>query len=344
MRPLLIAATALFPMPAIAQTPNDIANLTELIVVEDQVVTLPPSGLKYKNVTIKRNGKIFITGSTTILTGKFITESGAAIVYKQSSQPRPKSLLTINAVDASGLTQLTVVGDGLSQNGYAPGQRAPDGPNGQGAVTECHGIIPSCSNHSASGGQPGQPGAEGPPGESAVDVTLYLPGVKPGAEMVVESIGGTGGRGQDGGHGGQGGGSNRVHPAANGGPGGSAGSGGRGGDAGNVHVFLVLAPADLSKKEEFIKSVKLTANIAAGRGGDPGGIGAGGTAGDNSDQFCIGAGCGQGAGSPGAQAQPGPPGDGPTAGQITQKWVSVEAMDLTSYQSYVAQLWNQLSN
>jgi hypothetical protein len=104
-----------------------------------------------------------------------------------------------------------------------------------------------------------------------------LPGVKPGATIIAEAIGGKGGRGQDGGNGGAGGAPNKVHPAANGGSGGAAGPGGRGGDAGVVHAFIVLAQADMSKADEFIKSVTLNANVAPGSGGAPGDPGGGGT-------------------------------------------------------------------
>ena len=176
-----------------------------------------------------------------------------------------------------------------------------------------------------------------------MDVTLFLPGVKPGATIIAEAIGGKGGGGKTVEMVVRAEGQKKSHPPANGGAGGAAGLGGRGRQSGVVHAFVVLGQADMSKAEEFIKSVTINANIAAGAGGAPGTPGAGGPGGDESG-WCIGMGCAAGFGGPGAVAQPGPSGDGPVQGNISQKWVSVEAMELTAYQAYVAQLWKQLGN
>ncbi len=305
-----------------AQSPTDVQNLQELILTESQTLDLKPGAYRYKILTLKANSKLRLFGSTSILAGKVITEKGARIEYVKGSSPQGQKILTLNAIDAAGLVDLTIIGSGANAPDYAPGQRAATGPAGEGAmsqlVTGAWYEVPYWKNRSASAGGSGTHGNPGRPGENAVDVTLYLPGLKPGATIVMETIGGRGGRGQDGGHGGQGGGSARLHPAATGGPGGPAGPGGRGGDAGKISVFLVVAPADVSKKDEIVKTINFRPSYGAGTGGEPGEPGGGGTKGDTSDHFCIGAGCGAEDGKPGAIAHPGPPGAGPQQGEVNR--------------------------
>jgi hypothetical protein len=204
--------------------------------------------------------------------------------------------------------------------------------------------VPYWKNRSASAGSSGTDGANGHPGEDAIDVTLYLPGLRAGATIAVETIGGRGGRGQNGGYGGQGGGSARLHPAADGGAGGAAGSGGPGGDAGKISVFIVVAPAEVSKKDEIIKTINFQPSYAAGAGGEPGIPGAGGANGDSREHFCVGSGCGAQGGRPGSVGHVGAQGAGPSQGDVTPHWASIDVMDLTTYQQYVTQVWAKLSN
>ncbi len=91
-----------------AQSPTDVQNLQELILTESQTLDLKPGAYRYKILTLKANSKLRLFGSTSILAGKVITEKGARIEYVKGSSPQGQKILTLNAIDAAGLVDLTI--------------------------------------------------------------------------------------------------------------------------------------------------------------------------------------------------------------------------------------------
>lgn len=344
---VVFSAATLVALPGMASAQAPAFNgLEDLVVTKDQAFDIPPGGHRFRNITLGENATLRLKGSTTILAGKVKSEKGAKIEYIKNSAPTADKVFTLNAVDASELRDLTVIGSGADAAHYPQGQRAKDGAEGRGAssrlVTGKVWEVPYYKNEASTEGGSGAPGERGRKGEDAMDVTLYLPAIRPGSTVTIEAIGGNGGRGEDGGAGGRGGGSSKFHTASRGGPGGSAGAGGAGGDSGKISVFIVVAPAEVSKKDEIIKAVTFRPSYGAGEGGPPGDPGPGGTKGDSGDHFCIGAGCGSDTGAPGATAQPGPAGAGPRKGEQNPGWAVIDIMDLATYQQYVAQIWTTL--
>lgn len=338
----LCLAQAGMPNPPAGSQPT---RGESLVVTKDQVYRLAPGAHRFGRLQIEDGGRIELTGSTTILVGKMLTGKNAKIEYVKGSSPAEK-VITLQAIDASGLSDLTIVGNGQAAADYPAGERARDGAAGQTARSEFVSgkwyEVPYWKNEQSTSGEAGLPGETGKRGEDAADVTMYLPGLRSGSKIAVETLGGRGGRGQDGGHGGQGGGSSKFHTASRGGPGGAGGNGGIGGNAGKIVVFLVVAPNEVSNKDEMIKAVNFRPIYAAGVGGAPGNPGGGGTKGDSGSHFCVGAGCGSSDGSAGPTGQPGVAGAGPTQGDANSQWANIDVMDLATYQQYVAQVWNQL--
>lgn len=342
----LLAGLTLCAPPLSAQPTNPTAG-KDLIVASDQTVDLEPGSHRYGLLQIDKGATIRIKGSTSILATKVVTDEQARIEYIKNSTPGSK-IFVLNAIDSQGLKNLKVVGSGQDAPDHPVGVRAAAGGAGSDAASRY--ISPDkwyktgyFKNESSSPGGPGAGGANGQEGEDAMDVTLYLPGLRSGAQLEIETIGGRGGRGQDGGNGGRGGNSSKLHTASRGGPGGRAGNGGDGGDAGKISVFLIVAPADMSKKDTLIKSVQFRPSYAAGAGGAPGDFGGGGPAGDTSGQFCIGSGCNANDGRPGPTGNPGSAGAGPRQGEVNPTWAVIDLMDLPTYQAYIAQTWASLS-
>jgi hypothetical protein len=108
-------------------------------------------------------------------------------------------------------------------------------------------------------------------------------------------------------------------------------------------LFIVVAPAEVSNKDEIVKTINFRPSYTAGVGAEPGTPGAGGTKGDSRDHFCIGAGCGSEDGKPGAIGHTGPPGSGPLPSEVNPQWATIDVMDMATYQQYIAQVWAKLS-
>ncbi len=336
-RSLMLGLTVAACLPMRGQA-QPFPGLPVLVLAENQTFELQPGEYRYAALTIGAHARLRISGSVTIFAGKLIAESGAVIEYVPGSSPEEQKTLTLDAMDASGVTALTVIGTGRTGTDYPAGLRAVDGADGEPAMSQFVSDklwdVPHWTNHAAAPGHAGADGADGRPGENAMDVVLHLPGLPVGASVAVEANGGRGGRGQDGGHGGQGGGSSRLHPAANGGSGGSAGSGGRGGDAGLISVVLVVAAADLPRRDEVIRTLDLRLEADAGAGGRPGTPGRGGAKGDTGENFCLGTGCNAVDGQAGAVGHAGASG----VGRDIRKAL-VDVMDVEAYQQYLTRRW-----
>lgn len=304
----------------------------KIIVNTGETFVLAPGANRFESMELDDNATLVFSNSTTLFVDELITGVGSRIVY-QSQDYRDDTVFTLYSLDASGVNELHLVGNG--KHGQDQLQPAPDGPNGRNARDP---QLFKTSGNKASPGGPGSPGQAGGTGEDAADFVLNLPYIAAGAEITVEGIGGKGGRGQDGGRGGRGGNRSTFHDGRNGGPGGAGGPGGPGGDAAKTHIFFVVTDDEIDDedaKSEIQKKTTLLVNTSPGDGGSGGSGGAGGQPGKAA---LIGPG-GKQAGAVGADGADGVQGDGPKPGQVQDAFVKIDFFAESDYRAYLAQIF-----
>lgn len=303
----------------------------ELLVPSGGTMAVEPGAKRLEKLAIGRDGTLTFSGSTTLYVSQLVTEPGATIRYDAVGTPADQ-ILTLNALDASGLQELKVLASG--RNGAdAPSTAAAAGANGSNAG-DCKLSDPDGSK--ASGGGRGKDGQAGDDAQHAADVTLMLPKVPPGARIAVSAVGGDGGRGQPGGVGGKGGNRSNCHDGRGGGDGGNGGKGGDAGDAGKIFVFVVVPDdiwADQAKRRAKLDTVQVTMNSSRGT---PGAGGAGGNGGGTGKPATVGPGSRK-AGDGGYPGQQGAAGDGPTANETNKQWASVDVMSQSAYSQFITQ-------
>jgi hypothetical protein len=322
-------ALAVFAMSIIA---SQAFAQTEIVVPEDGVHVLQGGLHSLKRLEMRKNSTLKFSGPTNIMATTFVANPGAKIVY-ESAASRSDTIFNIYTLDASGVQDLTIIGDAKAGAGFQTGQSAARGADGASAKN-CR--FKDVDGSKASAGAPGGAGAHGQAGEDAVDVSLYLPKVAPGAQIRISAVGGNGGRGQDGGGGGNGGNRSNCHDGRNGGPGGPGGNGGKGGDAGRNLVFIVMPDADYSsdeKKTQIIATTKVDFSIGRGFSGPRGKGGSGGQPGTGA---IIGP-SGKSSGPDGPDGAEGAQGEGPLPTEkLVQAWSRVEIISANHYAQFIA--------
>jgi len=300
----------------------------EIVVPAGETQTIPPGLQRITRLELRSGSTLVVSGTTTILVDRLITEPGATVQFIPARDVYDTDVaLTINALDASGLQELRVVGNGRDGSGYEVGDRAPAGASGRDALDCGHSLRYPAGREATSGGRGGT-GQAGQHGTHALDVLLYLPNVPPGGHVVIEANGGKGGRGQGGGNGGRGGNSSNCHDGRNGGPGGPGGRGGDGGDGGNVFVFLIVPDdvySDVAKRDERIQSIRFDITNNSGSRGSGGDGGDGGNPGRGA---LIG---------PGRRTSGDPGTDGPDGADGAPARSQIEAMSQSAYLQFIAQ-------
>src|SRR5690606_20105452 len=87
---------------------------------------------------------------------RLITEPGATVQFIPARDVYDTDVaLTINALDASGLQELRVVGNGRDGSGYEVGDRAPAGASGRDALDCGHSLRYPAGREATSGGRGG---------------------------------------------------------------------------------------------------------------------------------------------------------------------------------------------
>lgn len=307
-------------------------NGRDFVVPADTEARLDPGAHVLQILELRKDAKLHISGNTMITAKTVIAEDGATIIY-DGQGPDANPSLTINAIDASRLTSLTIIGNGVAGAGFNEGDRARSGAAGRRAYSRFEDF--KWKNRDCGGGGNGASGDVGQAGTNALDVVLYTPLLNPGSKIAIEAIGGAGGRAQDGGNGGQGGGGSKLHTPCRGGNGGAAGTGGAGGDAGRVSVIFItkdMPPANPHNViDEQLRSVTIDVKSAAGARGSGGSGGYPGTGGDENDRVVVDGSVRERAGSPGARGADGAEGDGPKVNAKAEQWVTFDLLDANSF-------------
>lgn len=313
---------------ALASVP---ATAEELIVAEGEVKSISPGAQRLSRLEIRKGGTLVFDQATSVFVDTLVTSPGAKIVYDHTGPNDTNVFFQINALDASKVTELDLIGNGKPGSGYVAGNPAAGGKDGKDAKW----------NHTADRGDTGGAGGNGQLGQHAADFTMYFPRLAPGATIKFSAVGGDGGRGQDGGTGGKGGDRKAAHDGRNGGDGGPGGSGGAAGDAGKIFAFIVVPDdvyKDQVKTDAVIKSIKVTMNSSPGNRGIGGTGGAGGKPGRGA---YVGPGA-SASGNPGATGSAGSVGDGPKPG-VNASWTRIDLMAQSAYSQYIAQQLQSLS-
>lgn len=308
----------------------------DLLLGENETKTVPPGAHKYTRVELGKDSTLIFTNSTSIIVDRFKSADGAKIEYDSPEYNDTDLFFELNALDASGVQQLTVIGNGKA--GITPEGNVKPGSNGRGAIASS---MRYPFGRESEPGRPGSPGANGQPGESAADIMLKLPKLSSGAKLNITSVGGDGGNGQTGGSGGNGGAAAATRSFSCGGKGGPGGNGGNGGDSGKVYIFLVVDDAnadDQDFRRNLIESTQITFNLAAGSKGTGGQPGRNGDDGEGTawidNSRCSGT------------YQPpvsldGQNGDGPT-GDSKEEWSRVDVLPMSQYQQFIVQTLQSL--
>jgi len=307
--------------------------MADIVLGEGEEKELAPGNHRVTELRLGRDSTLVFSGGTTIFCDSCESVAGARIVYRGNRLRDTDNHFNLWCLNASGVSALTIVGDGQPGRSYAGAGRAADGHAGRNATNP--NPPKDLDGREGSKGGDGSNGALGVAGEPAVDFLLNLPLVSPGAEITVHAIGGDGGQGQDGGNGGRGGERSKSHGGKDGGAGGSGGAGGASGDAGRVFIFLVAPDeefADRAKKNSLIESIKVRINTALGF---PGKGGRGGAGGPSGRPGVIGPG-NPNPGPNGSDGAPGAVGDGPRSGGSVD-WARVDVLSQSVYLQYYAQ-------
>ena len=307
--------------------------MDDLIIGDNQQHNLSPGMHKFATLQLGTNSSIKFSATVSILVKKLIAPSGCKVEYISPTGLSPvDTLFTLHVIDASGVSDLTFLGDGYSPEGFLPGDRGPDGSAGSNAGGSSW-TYPGGSNSTGGGNAP-SPAATGPSGQNAASFSVYLPFLNPGSKLNFSAIGGNGGRGQDGGNGGRGGNGNTLKGPSGGGDAADGGTGGNGGNAGKVSIFLVV-PADKPIDESsVIKSVSINCDVAGGNPGSGGEPGLNGAGGDTNYGPTMPPGD---VGNKGSRGREGIPGnDARTAPDAN--WVDIDVMDFETYKAYIGQI------
>src|SRR5918994_130255 len=97
-RALLIASVLVIAslQTSWAQLLPESQNLAEIVLTEGQTSEIKPGGYRFKAMTLKANATLQITGSTSLLVGKIITEKGAKIEYIKGSAPKEAKTFSLS--------------------------------------------------------------------------------------------------------------------------------------------------------------------------------------------------------------------------------------------------------
>lgn len=327
---LLSIATLLTTISLLGFAERSIAE--DLILGEGEVKDIDTGAHHFDLVELRKNSTLRIKGTTDIYAGRIISGERARVMYESSSR-EANGVFNLTTRDASALQDLSIVTNGkIGDPDFATDAQA--GPGGVGRGASDPDPIKLKKGNSAGHGGNGRSGAAGGDGENALDVTLYLPLVKPGALVAIASIGGPGGAGQGGGRGGKGGKGSITHDCKNGGNGGNGGAGGRGGNAGKVAIYLVVADVGSEAAASLKKGFQVRANTARGVVGRPGAAGTGGAPGDRGGNPNV---CDARPGYAGKAGPVGAEGQGPSAAEDAQyrSWVVVDLMSAADYAAYL---------
>lgn len=304
----------------------------ELVVAENGRAILESGIRQYQNLELRKNSTLFFQGSLSIIANRLVCADGAKIVFSPNGAINPNQTVVfeLTAVDASAVESLTLNGNGRNGAGHHAGAKATSGKNGRNATGPS---FKYPKGRSSSRGAAGANGAGGRPAENAVQFSLKMQSLKPGAKIDIEAIGGNGGRGQDGGDGGDGGDASSTRSQSGGGAAGHGGNGGKAGNAGRVIAYVVIGPNEIDDKDEILSGVQIAMNYAAGDVGDGGQPGTPGKAGKGSKGP---GGKNSPAGAAGRAGGNGAKGSGPERGQKDEQWGFVDAMDLPTFERYLA--------
>lgn len=309
--------------------------MKELIVASGETVVFDSNIRRLDHLEIRKDGTLLFDTDISFFVNNLVALEGAKIIYK-TDQILNNPSFTMYCSDASGLNDLTFIGNGKDGAGYPEGAKAGNGRRGDNAKSTS---FKYPNGLAAESGGNGINGGAGQDGEDAVDFTIHLPALKSGAVVSIFGNGGNGGNGQSGGNGGRGGDGTRVRREKKGGNGGHGGDAGSGGDASQLQVFLILDDDKFENENDrnaLIDFLKLNANVSPGKRGK---IGSRGTGGDSG--LVRGPSRGAEKGRDGVDGSEGFAGDGPSAD--TQKdWITVSVMPNSRYATFVSQVLSGL--
>ena len=103
--------------------------MKELIVASGETVAFDSNIRRLDHLEIRKDGTLLFDTDISFLVKSFVALEGAKIIYK-TDQIHNNPSFTLYCLDASGLKDLTLIGNGKDGAGYPEGAKAGNGRRG----------------------------------------------------------------------------------------------------------------------------------------------------------------------------------------------------------------------